>query len=68
MDTPIAVVTPRKRIALVAHDNKKADLLDWAQYNRDLLANHQLLATGTTGTLLEEALQVPVVKIQSGPL
>lgn len=68
MDTPIAVVTPRKRIALVAHDNKKADLLDWAQYNRDLLANHQLLATGTTGTLLEEALQVPVVKLQSGPL
>ena len=68
MDTPIAVVTPRKRIALVAHDNKKADLLDWAQYNRDLLANHQLMATGTTGTLLEEALQVPVVKLQSGPL
>jgi len=68
MDTPIAVVTPRKRIALVAHDNKKADLLDWAQYNHDLLANHQLLATGTTGTLLEEALQVPVVKLQSGPL
>jgi len=68
MDTPIAVVTPRKRIALVAHDNKKADLLDWAQYNRDLLANHQLLATGTTGTLLEVALQVPVVKLQSGPL
>jgi methylglyoxal synthase len=68
MDTPIAVVTPRKRIALVAHDNKKADLLDWAQYNRDLLANHRLLATGTTGTLLEEALQVPVVKLQSGPL
>jgi len=68
MDIPIAVVTPRKRIALVAHDHKKADLLDWAQYNRDLLANHQLLATGTTGTLLEAALQVPVVKLQSGPL
>ena len=68
MDTPVAVVTPRKRIALVAHDNKKADLLEWAQYNRDLLANHELLATGTTGSLLEEALQVPVVKLQSGPL
>ena len=57
-----------KKIALVAHDNKKADLLEWARYNRDLLANHQLLATGTTGALLEEALQVPMVKLQSGPL
>ena len=68
MDAPVATVTPRKRIALVAHDNKKADLLEWARYNRDLLANHELLATGTTGTLLEEALRVPVVKLQSGPL
>lgn len=68
MDTPVAVVTPRKRIALVAHDNKKADLLEWAQYNRDLLANHELMATGTTGTLLEQALDIPVVKLQSGPL
>ncbi len=68
MDVPVAVVTPRKRIALVAHDNKKADLLEWAQYNRDLLANHALLATGTTGTLLEEALQAPVIKLKSGPL
>ena len=67
MDTPVAVVTPRKRIALVAHDNKKADLLEWAQYNRDLLANHELLATGTTGTLLEEALQVPVVSSRVVP-
>ena len=68
MDAPVAVVTPRKRIALVAHDHKKVDLLEWAQYNRDLLANHELLATGTTGSLLEEALQIPVVKLQSGPL
>lgn len=68
MEAPVAAVMPRKRIALVAHDNKKADLLEWAQYNRALLARHQLLATGTTGTLLEAALQVPVVKLQSGPL
>jgi len=39
-----------------------------AQYNRDLLAHHELLATGTTGTLLEDALQTPVIKLQSGPL
>ncbi|MBK7590205.1 MAG: methylglyoxal synthase [Betaproteobacteria bacterium] len=68
MDHAVAVVTPRKRIALVAHDHKKRDLLEWAQYNRDLLANHELLATGTTGALLEEALEIPVVKLQSGPL
>ena len=68
MDSPVAVVTPRKRIALVAHDHRKADLLEWAQYNRDLLANHELMATGTTGALLEEALDIPVVKLQSGPL
>jgi methylglyoxal synthase len=59
---------PRKRIALVAHDNKKRDLVDWARYNRDLLAQHELFATGTTGAFLEETLQAPVVKLQSGPL
>lgn len=59
---------PRKRIALVAHDNKKRDLLEWARFNRDLLARHELFATGTTGSMLEEALQTPVVKLQSGPL
>ncbi len=68
MDAPVALVTPRKRIALVAHDNKKLDLLEWARYNRDLLANHDLLATGTTGTLLEASLQIPVIKLMSGPL
>jgi methylglyoxal synthase len=52
----------------VAHDHRKADLLEWALYNRDLLANHELMATGTTGALLEEALDIPVVKLQSGPL
>jgi len=68
MDIPVAVITPRKRIALVAHDNKKADLLEWAQYNRDLLASHELLATGTTGTMLEDAPDVPVIKLQTVPL
>jgi methylglyoxal synthase len=69
MTTPFAVaISPRKRIALVAHDHKKQDLLEWARFNRDLLADHDLLATGTTGALLEEALQTPVMKLQSGPL
>ena len=63
-----AEIASRKRIALVAHDNKKQDLLEWALYNRDLLARHELLATGTTGKLLEDAMKTPIVKLQSGPL
>ena len=68
MTTIAAEIASRKRIALVAHDNKKQDLLEWARYNRDLLAHHELFATGTTGTLLEEALKTPITKLQSGPL
>ena len=58
----------RKKIALVAHDNKKADLLEWARFNRGLLSKHDLFATGTTGKMLEEELDVEVTKLQSGPL
>ena len=57
-----------KRIAMVAHDNKKHDLLEWAEYNKPALANHELIATGTTGKLLEESLDRPVKKLLSGPL
>ena len=65
MDTTLG---PRKRIGLVAHDNKKDDLIEWAVYNRRLLTSHDLFATGTTGTLLEEYLGIGVTKLQSGPL
>lgn len=58
----------QKRIALVAHDNKKIDLLEWAEYNRELLVQHRLFATGTTGRLLEQALGTEVTCLQSGPL
>jgi len=58
----------RKNIALVAHDNKKHELLEWAQFNRELLAEHTLYATGTTGTVLERELGVPIHKLESGPL
>jgi methylglyoxal synthase len=58
----------RKRIALVAHDNKKQDLLEWACFNRDLLVQHDLFATGTTGKLMSEQLDAPVTCMQSGPL
>jgi methylglyoxal synthase len=62
------LLSKQKSIAMVAHDNKKQDLLEWAEYNKTLLANHELLATGTTGTLLEERLNRPVKKFLSGPL
>lgn len=62
------MIEPKKRIALVAHDNKKRDLLEWAEFNKALLANHELYATGTTGKLLEQALGVEIHKLQSGPL
>ena len=58
----------RKRIALVAHDNKKRDIIEWALFNKIFLAKHELLATGTTGRLLEEQLDRPVLKLLSGPL
>jgi methylglyoxal synthase len=58
----------RKRIALVAHDNKKHDLLEWAAFNRELLARHELYATATTGTLLRQELELEVISLQSGPL
>jgi len=61
-------VPPRKRIALVAHDNKKKDLMEWAKFNRGLLLKHELCATGTTGILLEKVLGTEVLKLKSGPL
>jgi methylglyoxal synthase len=62
------MMTADKKIALVAHDNKKKDLLEWAKYNRILLAHHTLYATGTTGVTLENELGLEVNKLQSGPL
>ena len=59
---------PKKKIALVAHDNKKKDLLEWAKWNRAILAEHRVYATGTTGRLLEEELGFDIIKLQSGPL
>jgi methylglyoxal synthase len=57
-----------KKIALVAHDNKKLDLVEWAKYNKVLLAHHKIYATGTTGQILEKELGISITKFQSGPL
>jgi methylglyoxal synthase len=65
---PLDPLESRKTIGLVAHDNKKLDLVEWCVWNRALLVRHELVATGTTGTLLEEELGVPVRRLQSGPL
>lgn len=65
---PGAEVAPRLRIALIAHDNRKTDLLEWARYNRLSLVPHELLATGTTGGLIARELQLDVHRVESGPL
>jgi methylglyoxal synthase len=64
----ILTIEPKKKIALIAHDNKKDDILEWARYNQPVLAQHELYATGTTGRLLETELNLPINKLQSGPL
>lgn len=57
-----------KKIALVAHDHLKADLVEWVKFNKVLLSHHTIFATGTTGGLVEKVLGFPVHKFQSGPL
>jgi methylglyoxal synthase len=61
-------VNGRKRIALIAHDNRKYDLLDWARFNRGTLERHELYGTGTTGGLVADELGLPVHRFLSGPL
>lgn len=70
-------MSKKKKIALVAHDNRKADLIEWVEYNRDNLLKHKLVCTGTTGRLVEEALindeiieshELNIKKLKSGPL
>lgn len=64
----VRTLNKSKRIALVAHDNKKKDLVDWCVYNKRVLADHKLIATGTTGKLLGEKLDTKVRRLLSGPL
>ena len=62
------LLSARKHIALVAHDNRKKDLLEWAKFNRELLSLHQIYATGTTGAMIDSELGFEVKRLQSGPL
>jgi methylglyoxal synthase len=64
----MTLIAEQKRIALVAHDNKKSDLLSWARYNRETLVHHILFATGTTGDFLSTELDLGVTRFFSGPL
>jgi methylglyoxal synthase len=58
----------QKRIALVAHDGRKKDLLDWVKFNKTTLSTHFLYGTGTTGKIIAEATDLPIKRLISGPL
>lgn len=58
----------RRRIALIAHDNRKDDMREWARFNRGTLARHELFATGTTGATIADELDLDVHRFLSGPL
>jgi methylglyoxal synthase len=68
MEHETRTIGQKKKIALIAHDSKKQDLVEWARFNRDILAQHIVYATGTTGRMLEQVLEVEITKLQSGPL
>ncbi len=68
MDKKTVITAARKRVALVAHDNMKPELTTWAVQHKDKLIKHELMATGTTGNLLQKQLGVPVNALISGPL
>ena len=62
------LIEPKKKIALVAHDNMKQNMIEWAKFNKEKLKQHEIYATGTTGKLLEDELGIPIKKFLSGPL
>ncbi|MGI8535439.1 MAG: methylglyoxal synthase [Mycobacteriales bacterium] len=66
-EQPAAGLSTCRRIALIAHDNNKRDMREWARYNRHLLVKHQLFATATTGLILQDELALPVTRFRSGP-
>lgn len=67
MEHQATIIKQIKKIALIAHDNRKVDLLEWAKFNHDV-AEHQLFATGTTGSILVDELNLKIHLFKSGPL
>ncbi len=61
-------MSKRKRIVLIAHDNRKSELLAWAKWNKKLLSKHDLFGTGTTGGIISKELGLDVHRFKSGPL
>jgi methylglyoxal synthase len=68
MSNKKVIIGQRKKIALVAHDHKKEDLLEWVRFNKGTLLQHELFATGTTGKIMEQALGSEITTFESGPL
>ena len=68
MEKPLVVMKPRKRIALIAHDGMKEDLIGWVKYNKGTLSQHELIATASTGTLIQQLTGLDVRCYMSGPL
>ncbi len=68
MNSQALKMRAEKKIALVAHDNKKRELLEWAKYNKDVLKAHKLFATGTTGKMVSEEIGLNVTRMLSGPI
>lgn len=66
--TSVVPMGTRKRIALIAHDHRKQDLLEWARFNRGSLAEHELFGTGTTGQMIGDELGLEITRLLSGPL
>ncbi|TCT16358.1 methylglyoxal synthase [Natranaerovirga pectinivora] len=64
----IKKMNKQKKIALIAHDNRKRDLLDWVKKNKETLGKHFLFGTGTTGRLITEETSLPVTTYKSGPI
>ena len=57
----------KKRIALISHDSLKSSLIEWCEFNKELLSKHELYATGTTGEMIETIVGLDIIKLKSGP-
>jgi methylglyoxal synthase len=68
MEFKEVTLAAKKNIALIAHDNKKREMVDWCEEHKVELMNHTLYATGTTGMIIEQETTLPIHNLISGPL